>query len=72
MFLTVPYSFPSEVTQAWNQEPPLKLAGTELIYQGEIRAWIEYGTGGVAMGGKVRQDFVVPTVLEDYLGALVR
>ena len=34
--------------------------------------WIESGTGKVAMVEKVRQEFVVLTVLEDWLGALAR
>ena len=49
---TGPDSVPSEVTPARNQDPPLELAEPELIYRGEIRVWIESGTGNVTMGGR--------------------
>ena len=62
---TVPDSVPSEVTQSWNQDPPLELSEPELINQGEIQVWVESRTGNVAMGGGVSQMFVAPTVLED-------
>ena len=68
----VPNSVLSEVTSAWNQDTPLELADPEQIYQGYIRAWIESGTGDVEMGGKGSQECVVPTVLEDYIGALTK
>ena len=55
---TGPYSVPSEVTRAWNQDPPLELAESELIYGGEIRSWIKSGTRSVSMGGKVRQELL--------------
>ena len=55
---TGPYSVPSDVTRAWNQDPPLELAESELIYGGEIRSWIKSGTRNVSMGGKVRQELL--------------
>ena len=37
---TGPDSVRCKVNQACNQDPPLQLAEPELIYRGEIRAWI--------------------------------
>ena len=60
------------MTSAWKQDPPLEIAELELIYRGEIIVWIESGTGNVARGGKARQMFVAPTVLEECLESVSR
>ena len=63
---------PSELTRFWNQDPPLELAEPELINRGEIRVWVESGTGNVAMGEEARQMFVVRTILEEWLEAVAK
>ena len=66
------HKVPSELTRFWNQDPPLELAEPELINRGEIRVWVESGTGNVAMGEEARQMFVVRTILEEWLEAVAK